>query len=369
MRRTVLLPALPMLLACEVPPTSVPEAKTGPTLPAGLEWTKDTVPLHSYPAGADFEPDTIFPFHIYWYDAGHGGVPERVRVAVRRAAAQWASIISPTEVLPYVFEEDVLCRSYDFQLEYAEGDTLAGGFHVYVTADRRWDRPGTAGSTVGPCIPTDHDYVNWVFNWSYHPVTNAPPNGTVFISPSYAERASDSHLEGVALHEIGHNLGVGIGKRWRTAMVKDSVLVGGEYKQYWVQADTIAVQRYVAMAERSPHSDPVYPLQKIPTHYFGHWHFCTLRTEHDGMDVMVPFIQAKPRITEVSAAMLQGFKVNWDVFGDPENGNYWTPEPSWFRYCPEAAAGVASDEDEGAVPDFPVLDNDVRLWDYIGLGR
>ena len=176
MRRILLILALVSLVTCDSPmSTSVPSAGTASIVPTEAEWVRDTVLLAHYSGGVegdDFTPDTIFPFHIYWH---RDGVPAPIRAAIRQAAALWASIVAPTEVLPYVFEYGWSCGfSEGVVLDYAGGDTLAGGFHVYVSSDPAVDAPHRAWA-AGPCIPHEGD------GWVYHPVTGAPPNGFTFI--------------------------------------------------------------------------------------------------------------------------------------------------------------------------------------------
>lgn len=363
------------LVACDKSPPTEPSSIASPSPPALSEWIKDTVPLTVRQDGSvatDWVSDDLFPFHIYWH-TGIGNVPERIRVAVRKAAAHWASIVNPTAVLPYVYGQEWSCSASDddgnpiLWQRYAEGEVLAGGFHLYVTSHRgiRW----AGGLSFGPCIPRVYDAANERFRWAYHPVTGAPPNGMILISALNLHLWNDDILTALAVHEIGHNLGIGQSDRWDDGLARDSVLVDGRYKSFWVQTDSVAVERYIAMAERSHWPDPVYPLRKIPLRTLpDHWDSCTLKTYHRGVDVMAGI--GHSIVTEVSASMLQGFQVDWDVFGNPGDPVYWTPEPYDFHRCPEVrlnleALGLDGEDADSAdilTPDFPVLTGDVRKW-------
>lgn len=373
MRRTPLVLTLVLVVSCDAPSTSVPEPGTALASPAGAEWTKDTVPLHRYlPEGmaGDFTPDTTFPFHIYWHN---NGVHPRIRAAVRQAAARWGSIINPTEVLPYVFENAIECGyGGNALLRYAAGEMLAGGFHLYVSSDPAVDNPNRAWA-VPPCISYG----------AYHPVTGAPPNGFTFIGERYAY---NSYGESTALHEIGHLLGHGIGHRWAGGLETDYVIVDGVPRYFYVQTDSVAIHRYEEWLTRQ--GKKPYGLRKLPLFDYGHWHGCFLSEAHyawpkQSTDVMTYNGRGTDRvITSVTASMLQGFKVDWDQFADtnPEVW-HWTPDEQYWTECPQVryileSTGLdredtsdPSDTLHVKVPDPPDLGDDIRPWTYIRQGR
>lgn len=367
--------AFPLVLvlaaaACDEPPPTHPLSEAPPSPPAAIEWVKDTVPPSRYlgeSAGGDFTPDTIFPFHLYWH---HNGVPPRIRAAVRRAAARWASIVAPTEVLPYVFRSSIRCGfgAESILLSYARGDTLVGGFHVYVSSDSSVDSRDRAWA-AGACIPYTES------GWDYHPVTNAPPNGFTFIGDGVADTWwSDSHIEDVAVHELGHLLGIsGSSNRWFAGIDWDYVIVDGTRRYFGVQTDSVAIRRYekwVTSQGKRP-----YGLRKLPLFNAPHWHGCFL-SGYGQTDVMAYNGRgAKRVITQVTASMLQGFKVDWNQFieNDPEVWQ-WTPDDQYWAECPQvrflldsiglSADGVPTDSLD-VPPNFPDLGDDVRPWTYI----
>ena len=384
MRRTPLVLTLVLVVSCDTPSTtSVPEPRTTLASPASAEWTKDTVPLHRYlPEGmaGDFTPDTIFPFHLYWHN---GGVHPRIRAAVRTAAAQWASIVGPTEVLPYVFGQNWSCGvgTSGVLLSYAEGDTLAGGFHVYVSSDPSLDVPHVAWAT-GPCIP-----YTATGEASYHPVTNAPPNGFTFIGEALADLPS---IESTAVHEIGHLLGHGIGDRWWAGLEWDSVTVNGQAEYFRVQTDSVAIRRYedwirhqVEIWTDPPIYKKPYPLRKLPLAGSSHWDGCILSEyplNQQRTDVMA-YRGHGPRrvITQVTASMLQGFEVDWDQFVENDfEIIQWSPDDRYWTECREVqltldSLGLAMDRSSDTIhvnlPDIPDLGDDIRPWTYIRQGR
>lgn len=379
MRRTPLVFALALLASCDAPAfTSVSEAQNTFAFPAGPGWTKDTVSLGRYlqeGVAGDFTPDTIFPFHIYWH---RNGVHPRIRAAVRRAAARWSAIVNRTEVLPYVFQSSASCwlGGNEATLSYDRGDMLAGGFHLYVSSDPEIDsRNGIWAS--GPCVPYYGDY---------HPVTNAPPNGFTFIGGSMADPWwSDDVREEVAVHEIGHLLGHGIGLRWYEGLERDSVIVDGLPRHFYVQTDSVAIRRYEEWL-RNQGKEP-YRLRKLPLQGPSHWHGCVLASRwlsRDKADVMaynLPVARSgyREEVTQVTASMLQGFKVDWDQFIDNTPGVYqWTPDEYHWTECPQVrftldslglAMDQAPDSADDVWPDFPDLGNDIRPWTYIRQGR
>ena len=125
-----------------------------------------------------------------------------------------------------------------------------------------------------------------------------------------------------------------------------------------------------------------YGLRKMPTDGHGHWHWCTLtspsRNRPQMSDVMT-YGRGMRVITQVSAAMLQGFQVDWDTFIPNDPGVYqWVPDSAYWTECPQVqllleSVGLASDglptDSLDDLPRLPDLGDDVRPWDYIGQGR
>ena len=374
-RLAALVLVLPLACADSPTPPALDPVESTP-LSMADQWVLDTS-SSAVVAMDGFERDAGgFPFHIYWHRGAH--VDARIKAAVRKAAAEWGSIVSPTPVLPYVFEYGIGCHYGEMAASYELGDTLAGGFHLYVSTvapDADWTPLGAA---FGPCI-----------GWGeYHPVTGAPPNGFTYLSPDLTNSNND-YIEYVALHEIGHLLGIGMSERWWAGVQTDSVVIRGTAYHFSVQADSFAVDIYEELARLAPFENSVYGYRKIPlaedTHRGGgnyHWHSCTLsggiRTIIDGatpkpevVDVMATSPSGTRReVTPVTASMLIGFDVDWGHF------SYWYPEPWWFNECPEqwmrieAQDGQGSDgEDDAAQPDPMLwLRDDVRPWDYVRTG-
>ena len=352
---------LPLLVACGDPTATeldqtyatgaatveadAPAAPPADFTPVEGEWLRDHLP-----------PAAGFPFHIYWHR--DPPVPERVKDGVRKAAVEWALIVSPTPVVPYVFENRTQCGTGAVMISYEAGDTLAGGFHLYVSSDTTRNEAWRA-LAFGPCAP------------DYHPVTNAPPNGHTWMHPEGMLLESDRLIEVIALHEIGHLLGLGIGERWYAGLVTDTL--EGYIRPLHFQTDSAAIAKYIELASRAPQDNSVYEGRKMPVSAWPsgsrvHWHYCTLSSSGGGTNIRVTDVMSQAGsmegaiVTPVTASMLQGFRVNWDYFDD------WYPEPYWFSQCPEHGArsdrGARGADGDHGRPN-PVFQDDVRRWDYV----
>ena len=309
---------------------------------------------------ADFTgEDDFYPFHIYWA----WNPPPLFKAAVRSAAARWSSAVAETPVVPHVMTTETECVPGNGlpALKVEKGDTLRG-FHLYVVNDTA---PRYGGWAFGSCGTPQQN-----------PTTGAPSNGLMGMASVF----SPHRMHFVAMHEIGHLLGISSNHpRWRAGLEQDSVMKpDGSYGTFWVQTDSLANAKYVEWVERfdsTSHSMEPYPLRSLPLADRSHWHGCVTTGRHGSSDVtQYWFTTDNPRISPMTAAMLDGFVVDEAIINHVTDGYYGTfynvypTDRNWHR-CPEVelrTIGLLTNEEDANAFD---LTNDVREWAQVVKSR
>ena len=177
-----------------------------------------------------------YPIRIHWMQEPEW---DGLKWAVEAAARRWSHIIAPTPTASYTFLRPVSCWVAETSdgatatVNFEVGDTLAPGVHIYVaTGTSHSTSWGGSWAWANECVP--RDYAEWIygqrvpFNTDYNPVTNTVPAGIVGIAtgldaaytPAIDEWWIESDLHkarfayGIAMHEIGHVLGIGTSETW-----------------------------------------------------------------------------------------------------------------------------------------------------------
>ena len=159
--------------------TATASSDPGPRLSGSAEITVAVTPRPGY------------PIHVHYVE----DPPENLRRAMESAAATWGRILAPTEAAPFVFDRGWRPEGKWSGIgPFRAGDTLPAGLHIYVLVDP--SATGLAQTTVSPAFPAV---------------------GRIAWLPDYLNAGAQYYplVYRIALHEIGHVLGIGWGARWQ----------------------------------------------------------------------------------------------------------------------------------------------------------
>ena len=214
-----------------------------------------------------------YPIHVNFL----GDTPAYVRAAVLDATNTWGRILAPTPTSSFVFDRvwrSGTCNG-DSTIEFGIGDTLEPGLHLYVVSGTR---DGAVGWACGGYGIRSHGTSE----------VSMDPVALIGLHSEHFD-GNQSGIRVIALHEIGHILGVGRGERWW-----DHTECPDTTEAFCYFTDPVAIAAFDRMGGVD------FPTKKIPLHTRSpiHWGICMgLR------DVMIPG-GGGGAITEVTAASL-----------------------------------------------------------------
>lgn len=305
---------------------------------------------------ADFDP-VYYP--IYMYPRMYSPNPNlpndprnQARAGFRRAARKWASLLWPTPIAS--FDGEVRCPR-----EGGEPDVVFNGTPPGLVIVLQLHEEERVMGRGGECVAPGGNYP--IPGGSYNPATNTIPAGIVHMNPAAAwlVNGPDGLVETpftgddwyyLALHEIGHVLGIGTSVRWVLAFEK---VWHDDQTSLSPAVDSICV-KHGAMCDHTFHrtfladSAMLEAISKMTARYDGklvplgnraHMPKCvsnhTARRWRRGpYDIMVPagglahpdrrYESGLPEITKATLSMLQGFKY------DEDDMDTYT-EPLWLN--------------------------------------
>ena len=206
-----------------------------------------------------------------------GDPPEDLRRAMESAAATWSRVLAPTEAAPFVVRNRMGHFIWVGEwVAFESGDVLAPGLHLYVYV-------GEQGRAVA-----------WASLVNLGGTSDVPmdPVGVIGWSEDYLASAEYPEMYRVALHEIGHVLGIGTGERW----------------DKWVEVPERGTKpenayftdpRAIAVFDRMGGTDFPATTPKIPlTEDKAHWDWCT------GLPDVMATIRPGGTVTELTMASL-----------------------------------------------------------------
>ena len=232
-------------------------------------------------------PPPGYPIHLTFM----GDVHEDLREGMQKAVDTWSQILAPTKAAPFVVTH--LDPGYTLSLEgatvrFVAGDILEPGLHIYVYArnNSRWERPIGRGEVAGLSGETDVEMKNSVgvimLNDAYFrgqfEYTNPVDHETTYYGAIYE----------VSLHEIGHVLGIGTGRRWQDRLRRDN-------KGFLYLDDPVSIAVFDKMGGTN------FPSSKAPVAFDrAHWDYCA------GVPDMMSDVDTRSfkQITELTVASL-----------------------------------------------------------------
>ena len=236
----------------------------------------------------------FYPIHVYWIDCDGStancrdtnpvtglGLDSVAVGVVMTAVQRWAEVLAPTSQTPLVADNAFCPAEGHYTCRWAPGDTLPPGLHLFVQATE-------AGSSAYASRTTD-GFPRW---------------GAIrlHIDQYYDPRSARApeRLRWLALHEIGHILGIGSGAWWyeNVAAVNDNT---------WVMTDATALALYNRMGGSGWHGPRLLLGGVAGQGGTAHWNHCIAPQDvmasgnywldPDG-DIQVPYI------TELTASSL-----------------------------------------------------------------
>ena len=243
-----------------------------------------------------------YPIHVTWL----GNPPaDHVITFADSSIGWWSKALAPTKAAPFVVSKGL--RHYDGRcsfvngVQFAPGDTLAAGLHLYI---RAFD----GGDPAFACIPTMEGTSTVPMNPVGFIGFNASSYG---MSVEYHElypEASFVQVNIPILHEVGHVLGIGVGDRWRDHVER----LEGRPDNEYVFTDSIAIAVFDEMADYEfPAETRKVPLD--PSSSSGpsiHWDGCAGHNDLMGDKKMwAPVDRGGSYVTELTlSALAYGYK-------------------------------------------------------------
>lgn len=257
-----------------------------------------------------------YPIHVYFTPE----VPAPTRKAVWSAAAEWSRILSPTETAPYYFTKNwpasgVPGTPYRSQcgveILHKAGDVLEPGLHLHVgmlTYTTNGESALACRASTGNGGPASH---------GESAVETEPIAVNGFARPNEITDSIGYFIGSrrIALHELGHSLGIGMGARW-TAGIDE---IDGIY--YFT--DSVAVAEYKnSLPERA--GEPGIYLGRAAYGWWMTYHWGPCAGFHG--DIMQSTRGIVTSITAVSLGYGYSYDPNFVAPIRPVEEGYWHNE-------------------------------------------
>ena len=214
-------------------------------------------------------PPSDYTIHVH--DTGGGLLSGLYRAGFELAVAEWSRILWQTPTDQFTFTHDMTFKAPvvgEPDLEFKSGDILEPGLHLYIHTftDRQWEGHGSRPYAYASLGTIDSETTSEIpigiigFN-----VAALNADFALHDALFWAGRQDRGYA--IALHEIGHILGIGLGKRWTEGLTTPN-----PYYEPWRYyfTDPKAIEAFDRMGGTDfPETTPKIPLRDI-----SHWDEC-----------------------------------------------------------------------------------------------
>ena len=209
-------------------------------------------------------------YQIHVHDTSGGLLSGPYRAGFELAVAEWSRILWQTPTDQFTFTHDMTFKppvGSEPDLEFKSGDILEPGLHLYIHTftDRQWEGDGSSPYAYASPGTIDRETTSEI-PVGIIGVNVAALNSDFALQDALFPAGRQDRGYKMALHEIGHILGIGLGKRWTEGLTTPNPHEPWRY--YFT--DPKAIEAFDRMGGTDfPETTPKIPLRDI-----GHWDRC-----------------------------------------------------------------------------------------------